>query len=119
MAFEPEELVREWLASWNAHDLERIMAHYADDVVFYSPYARIRMGIESGRVDGKARLREYFTDGLRVNPGLRFDLLEWYTGANSVAIRYKRENGRTTVEMMAVNDKGMVVEGRAHYDRIG
>jgi len=23
---------QEWIAAWNAHDLERILAHYADDV---------------------------------------------------------------------------------------
>ncbi len=26
----------EWEAAWNAHDLNRILAHYAEDVVFRS-----------------------------------------------------------------------------------
>ncbi len=28
---------QEWLNAWNSHDLEAIMAHYAEDVIFYSP----------------------------------------------------------------------------------
>ena len=30
-------LATEWVAAWNSHDLERILAHYAHDVVFSSP----------------------------------------------------------------------------------
>lgn len=26
------DFAHEWIAAWNAHDLERILAHYADDV---------------------------------------------------------------------------------------
>ena len=27
-----EHLARDWIESWNAHDLERILWHYADDL---------------------------------------------------------------------------------------
>jgi ketosteroid isomerase-like protein len=27
----------EWEEAWNAHDVERLLVHYTDDVVFQSP----------------------------------------------------------------------------------
>ena len=29
-----------WLRDWNTHDLDAILAHYSDDVVFTSPIAK-------------------------------------------------------------------------------
>ena len=37
-AGEAHELAHHWVEAWNDHDLERILAHYADDVVFSSPF---------------------------------------------------------------------------------
>lgn len=34
----------EWIASWNAHDLPRILSHYADDFEMSSPYIGIKGG---------------------------------------------------------------------------
>jgi ketosteroid isomerase-like protein len=39
----------EWTDAWNAHDLDRILSHYAADVVFESPVIRERLGKASGR----------------------------------------------------------------------
>jgi ketosteroid isomerase-like protein len=38
----------EWFDAWNAHDLEEVLGHYANDVEFTSPFA-----VElTGRADG-------------------------------------------------------------------
>ena len=42
----------EWAAAWNSHDLDRILTHYADDVVFSSPHIVRRLGKSSGEVYG-------------------------------------------------------------------
>lgn len=44
----------EWVAAWNSHDLDRILTHYADDVVFSSPHIVRRLGKSSGEVCGQA-----------------------------------------------------------------
>jgi ketosteroid isomerase-like protein len=36
-----QRLAEEWYAAWNDHDLERILSHYSDVVVFVSP-SRLR-----------------------------------------------------------------------------
>ena len=30
----PDAFAAEWIAAWNAHDLDRILAHYAEGIVF-------------------------------------------------------------------------------------
>src|SRR5262245_4255124 len=82
-----EEQVREladhWVKAWNSHDLDRIMAHYDDDVVLVSPVAVKVTGDPSGRVSGKAALRSYFERALGLYPNLRFDLLDVMWGLQS------------------------------------
>jgi hypothetical protein len=34
----------EWIAAWNSHDLDRILSHYAGDIVFLSPFAQQLVG---------------------------------------------------------------------------
>ena len=54
-SIEPAVFSREWVAAWNCSDVEAILAHYADDVVFVSPLAATATG--SAEVHGKDKLR--------------------------------------------------------------
>lgn len=38
------KLANEWVAAWNAHDLERILAHYEEFVELTSPAAARLLG---------------------------------------------------------------------------
>ena len=51
------KLAEHWVAAWNAHDLEQIMAHYDDAVELTSPVAAQLLGIADGKVVGKANVR--------------------------------------------------------------
>jgi ketosteroid isomerase-like protein len=84
-----EAFAREWVADWNAHDLERILAHYADDLEMTSPLIIERMGIPSGKLKGKEAVGSYWAEGLAATPQLHFELLEVMVGVNSLAIVYK------------------------------
>jgi ketosteroid isomerase-like protein len=33
------QLCESWVAAWNAHDLERVLSHFSDDIVFSSAVA--------------------------------------------------------------------------------
>jgi ketosteroid isomerase-like protein len=52
-AIDFEQHGREWIAAWNAHDLDRILAHYAEDVEFRSPFVAKLMGRSDGLVRGR------------------------------------------------------------------
>ena len=75
----------EWMAAWNAHDLEAVLAHYAEDGVFTSPFVAGRAGGAAGTRLGKAAGGGHFgralADGEVVAGGRRVDA----TGGPGVA----------------------------------
>ena len=36
---DPKSYADQWLRAWNAHDIEAVLDHFHDDVVFTSPVA--------------------------------------------------------------------------------
>ena len=79
---------REWLTAWNAHDLERILAHYSEDVELTSPFVAKLTGRSEGVLRGKAALRDYFARGLTSSGftpvcGVAF----WNTAASTACAR--------------------------------
>lgn len=82
------DFAQDWIAAWNSHDIERILAHYAPDVTLISPVAQ-RLLQGDGAVRGIAALRSYFTRGLEAYPQLRFELLDIFHGLETVVLHYK------------------------------
>lgn len=104
----------EWVDAWNAHDLEAILRHYDDDVVFTSPYV-VALGFDpSGTLHGIRTLRRYFAAGLSRFPDLRFDLYGVLAGVDSVTIVYTGVRAQQVAEVMALHH-GVAVRVRCHY----
>ena len=108
----------EWIAAWNAHDLDRILSHYAQDVVFLSPIAEKRVG--HGRVIGHDALRAYW--GPAIGPGsrLRFELVEVLVGFEALTIVYDADlpaglGRRRAAETFELGRDGRVVRSMACY----
>jgi len=105
----------EWIDSWNGHDLEMIISHYADDLQFYSPVIK-QLGVnEKGIITDKQTLKAYFAKGLQVYPDLYFNFHEVLAGTNSLVIYYTSINNRKSAEMMQFDKNGKVNLVRAHY----
>ena len=115
MKFDHAGFAQEWVQAWNSHDLERILAHYEEDVTLVSPVAREIFGAERGMVRGKPELRRYFARGLERLPNLTFRLQRVYSGVDSVVVEYSRDDGRHAAEFMAFANSGRVVQVVAHY----
>jgi steroid delta-isomerase len=86
-----EHFVTQWIASWNARDLEAVLKHYDDRIVFHSPKAAHIVG--RGRVEGKEALRGYWTAALARIPKLRFVLehFAWDESRSELFIVYITE----------------------------
>jgi hypothetical protein len=111
------EFAREWIAGWNAHDLDRIIRHYSDDVIFSSPFVE-RMGSgSSGTVQGRTALIKYFRAALDKFPFLSFQLRAVLIGVDTITILYDSVNGLLAAETMALNDDGQITKVWAQYDR--
>jgi hypothetical protein len=110
-----ERFAQEWIAAWNAHDLERILSHYTEEFQMSSPLIIQRMNVPSGTLRGKNNIRPYWAMGLAQQPPLHFELLKVFTGVNSIALHYRTASGRLAVEVLVFNDQGEVIQGSAHY----
>lgn len=112
---EARKLANHWVAAWNAHDVEQIMAHYDDAVELTSPVAARLLGRPDGKVSGKADLRAYFQRGLEAYPELHFELKDVLWGLNSVVLYYTNQKGTHTGEFMELGAAGKVVRVVANY----
>jgi ketosteroid isomerase-like protein len=110
-----QRLAEEWYAAWNAHDLDRILAHYSDEVVFTSPFAVEIAGHPYGRLEGKAALRDYFSAALERFPDLHFEPIALMVGLDSVVLHYRSVMDLPAAELMVLGDDGLVAEVVAHY----
>ena len=109
-----EHFAREWVDSWNSHDLGRVLSHYSDDFEMSSPLITQIAGESSGRLKGKAAVGAYWKKALQLVPNLRFELLEILTGVNSLTVYYKSARG-LSAEVFHFGPDRKVVRAYAHY----
>ena len=97
---EPAGFAEEWCAAWNRRDVDAVLAHFHDDVVFTSPYAAEFVPGSAGVVRGKAALREYWCAALAAVPDLHFDVIDVYRGVSVLVINYRNQKGGLVNEVL-------------------
>lgn len=97
---DPNAFAATWCAAWNAHDLDAVLAHFHEDIVFTSPVAAKLMPESGGRIIGKAALRAYWTEGLRRIPDLHFTVEQVFAGVETVVIQYRNQLGVSVNEVL-------------------
>ena len=111
---DPVAFAAQWRAAWNAHDLDAVLAHFHDDVVFTSPVAASLLPETGGVIRGKAALRAYWQEGLRRIPDLHFTIEAVFSSVNTLVIQYINQKGVSVSEVL-VFDAGLVREGHGTY----
>jgi ketosteroid isomerase-like protein len=108
----------EWIQAWNQRDLERILAHYAEDVTLCSPVVARLLGIADGTLRGRSAVRDYFTCGLQAYPDLRFELIDVLCGLETIVLYYRNQAGTQTAEVMQRDAAGKVCRVWANYSQL-
>ncbi|HEU4624830.1 MAG TPA: nuclear transport factor 2 family protein [Steroidobacteraceae bacterium] len=111
---DPERFCREWVDAWNTRDVEAVLRHFHDDVVFSSPLAAKIVPGSNGVVRGKEALRAYWIEGLKRSPDLHFVLEAIYAGPNALVINYRNHHGMLVNEVL-VFDGALVKQGYATH----
>ena len=113
-----ERVARAWLAAFNAHDLEALLALYSDDCTHTSPKIRVLHPETAGLLVGKAALRTWWADALKRLPGLRYDERALTCSAERAVIEYIRfapgEAPMPVAEMLDVR-AGKIVASRVYH----
>ncbi len=112
-----QAFAEDWIASWNDHDLDRIISHYANDVEYYSVFLAKLTENKTGKLQGKDKLREYLSRGLAAYPDLHFELLSVFPGVASVVLHYQSVNDMLAAEVFEINAEGLVSRVQCHYSQ--
>ena len=115
-----DELRRHWDEGWNGYDLDTIMAPFAADVVFSSPFvAKLTGDPACTEIVGHDALRAYVEDSLRRAPGIAYTVEAVHTGADSLVLVYTvhRPDGSAKhgADYMRLDADGKITEWRCHY----
>ena len=67
MATKPEKLNQDYIQAWNTHDVEKVLSHFTDDIVYEDM-------VLAKVMRGKAELRTFATDTFTAFPDFKIDL---------------------------------------------
>ncbi|ASK28901.1 DUF4440 domain-containing protein [Chryseobacterium sp. T16E-39] len=104
----------QWINSWNSHNLDEILSHYADDIEITTPMIKTFTNGED-TLKGKEAVRNYWLKALDKVPDLHFILYDVTYGINSVALYYQSIMNKKAIEVMFFNDEGKVNRMYALY----
>jgi hypothetical protein len=110
-----DRLADSWYAAWNSHDLAAIMALYAGNVRFTSPYIRTLGFAADGTLTSKTELERYFMLGLSKIPNLHFTPVVNCIGVDSHTMVYRNQAEAWVTEMHEYDAGGLIVRVVAAY----
>jgi len=108
-------LGRECIAAWNSHDLERVLALYAEDSEMTSDRIPALGFDASGTLRGKQNLRAYWSKALGLLPNLHFTLIDTFVGPDSVVVFYQNERAAKICEYLRLDAAGKIRQGSANH----
>ena len=110
-----QSFARQWLQAWNDHDLEAILLHYADAIVFHSPRIQMITGMNVDSLSGKDELRAYWGKALSMLRDLYFEIDQVLVGSDALTILYTNERSQTVAESFIFGGDGKVIRSLAAY----
>lgn len=111
-----ERFARDWAAAWNDRDLDAVLMHYADGVVFQSPRISRVLGVDQPSLEGKEALRDYWTEALEKAPRLYFEIDRVLIGSDAVTILYTNHREEYVAETFLFGDDRRVRLSVVAYD---
>jgi hypothetical protein len=85
-----ESIGHEWLAAFNAYDVDALVALYADDATHTSPKIRALHPDTGGKLRGKPALAKWWREANARLPGLRYALTAMTANDDRVVLEYVR-----------------------------
>ena len=110
-----QAFAKDWIASWNAHDMDRILSHYTDDFEISSPLIVERLDVPEGKLKGKKAVCDYWQPSLKMSPPLQFELIDVFVGIDAITLYYHNVGRRMVAETLFINLLGKVTHGIAQW----
>lgn len=117
-AFENEKIALKWFEAFNTHQLENLLALYADDAQHFSPKLKIRRPETNGLVVGKEALRAWWQDAFERLPSLHYEVTTLTANLERVFMEYVRkvdgEENMLVAEVLQVKN-GLIIASRVYH----
>ncbi len=84
------EIARAWMRAFNAHDVDALIALYADDAEHTSPKIRTLHPETGGQLVGRAALEGWWRDAIARLPTLRYEERAYTADDDRVFMEYVR-----------------------------
>lgn len=110
-----QRFARDWVRAWNDHDLEAILSHYADSIVFHSPRIHAVTGTDADSVAGIPALRAYWEKALGLSRDLYFEIDQVFASSDAVTIVYTNHRQQNVAETFVFDAAGKVQTSVAAY----
>lgn len=102
MKLDAKAFSQDWVQAWNNHDVDAVLAHFHDDVLFTSPVAAEMYPETAGVIRGKDALHRYWSGAVQRIPDLHFDVEDVYRGIDTVVINYRNQAGGLVNRVLAL-----------------
>ncbi len=109
---------RAWMDAFNAHDVDALVALYADDATHTSPKIRALHPETGGKLVGKAAMAAWWRDANARLPGLRYELTAMTASQERVIVEYLRHApGEAPMPVAEAFDvrNGRIVASRVYH----
>jgi len=112
------ELAEAWLRAFNAHDVDALIALYAENATHTSPKIRALHPDTGGRISGRAALATWWREANARLPGLRYESVAFTAEAERVFVEYIRHvpdhDPMPVAEVFDIR-AGLVVASRVYH----
>jgi len=112
------QIALKWIEAFNEHDLEKLLALYANDAVHYSPKLKIRQPETNGRVSGKPAMRSWWADAFTRLPSLKYILENLIVDDQQLLMEYLRKVDNEPDMMVAEileMENGLIIRSRVYH----
>ncbi|MEO8588401.1 MAG: nuclear transport factor 2 family protein [Flavobacteriales bacterium] len=111
-------IAQRWFAAFNAHDLEALLALYADTAQHYSPKLKVRQPVTNGLIKGKDALRAWWRDAFDRLPDLNYEVTKLTSDDQQVFMEYIRhvqgDEDLRVGEVLEIRD-GLIIASRVYH----
>ncbi|HPH84979.1 MAG TPA: nuclear transport factor 2 family protein [Ferruginibacter sp.] len=110
------QIALNWIAAFNEHSLDRLLALYDEDARHFSPKLKIRIPETGGWISGKATMETWWADAFNRLPSLQYQLHNLLVTEEQVLMEYLRKvDGEPDMMVAEVLEIG---QGRIQKSRV-
>lgn len=113
-----KSIAQHWLAAFNKHNLENLLALYDENAEHYSPKLKTRQPETKGLIKGKAALRSWWKDAFDRLPTLRYEVRKLTADEEQVFMEYTRHvSGEEDLQVGEVLEikNGLIIFSRVYH----